>query len=45
MQYLILPLSIFALAFVFHGFPDIKIGGNHEYHEHNYIGKDEEDDK
>ena len=29
-------------ACILHGFPDIKIGGKHEYHEHNYYDGTEE---
>jgi hypothetical protein len=42
MEWAILPLSLLAIALMIHGFPNIKIGGKHEYHTHNYYdGKEE----
>jgi hypothetical protein len=39
MQYLAIPLSILALAFLFHGFPSINIGNKNYYY---YNEEDEE---
>ena len=39
MEYLMVPLTILAMAFIFHGFPKIHIGKK----ENNYYDKDETD--
>lgn len=41
--WLMIPLSIFALAFLFNGFPDINIGN--KYENHYYKEEDEEDNE
>ncbi|MFT3679416.1 MAG: hypothetical protein QM791_04035 [Ferruginibacter sp.] len=45
MDWLMLPLVFLAAAFCIHGFPDIKIGGKHEYHYHNNEDEDEFEQK
>lgn len=42
MEWLTVPLGIFAFAFILHGFPTIKIGGEHV--ENNYYNEEKEEE-
>lgn len=46
MEVIALPLALFALAFIIHGFPDIRIGTRDTFnHYYGDVPEDEEDDE
>lgn len=44
MEWLSIPLMVFAFAFILHGFPNIKIGGSYSEVNNYYNNEEEEED-